>query len=48
MGLPQAAQMTVLGFLKNMSASAKAILVEPKQSGCHRRSDQLRNVLLHG
>jgi hypothetical protein len=47
MGLPHAAQMTVLGLLKNMSASGKAILVEPEQSGCHRLSDQLRNVLLH-
>jgi hypothetical protein len=47
MGFPHAAQMTVLGFLKNMSASAKASLVESEQSGCHRLSDRLRNVLLH-
>jgi hypothetical protein len=47
MGLPQAAQMTVLGFLKNMSASPKVSLVEAEQSASHRLSDQLRNVLLH-
>jgi hypothetical protein len=48
MGFPHAAQMTVLDFLKNMSASPNASLVETEQSACHRLSNQLRNVLLYG
>jgi hypothetical protein len=51
MGFPQAAQMTLLGFLKNMSTSPKASFVErsdAEQSACHRLGDRLRHVLLHG
>lgn len=46
-GFPQAAQMTVFGFLKNMSASLRPSLVESEQSARHRPGDQLRHVLLH-
>jgi hypothetical protein len=48
MGFPQAAQITVLGFRKNMPASPNASLVEPEQSASHSLSDQLRNILLYG